>query len=689
MHVDHCLAHSNGRYGFEHARYGAATSNAVHLFNFSADWNNLGAVLVKDWGESDSVFITGLKSEGNVAGQDADLSRGGPNFQSNGIVVEDCSLTRVVVNGLSHIRVGRANTAPGPGITIEDTGNSGRRPRLSYSGVVVRVIGDEVGSTADAVTIRDTSSATTTDVSRGSSSGFYPSMTAPLMFADLNGNRILSFTPQANATSHFQILNSTPGAPPNLVVADTAQPNTGMALTPKGTGKLYLKTVVSGGTPTIAATGPDQNVNLDIEGRNNGVVMTRGVQLEVKGHTHVASAVLGAVDYKGTWNAATNTPALTTGTRGSMYQVSAAGITGVYNGGVGGHATAQIATRQGGLQPKLTLAGNKIPAGLVYPTGRVAVTAISPADGWHELPAVNIALDILGTLAGVAGFLQQDISTNNSTFYFVPFNTLSSDLTIPAGTPFICPDGDSLRDHINIIWFGPNCDRTNTAAMIRDVDSMVAHLTSANKRFYLLSITTDTDDAITANTVLKAKYPTQWVDVRGYLSSTQALTDAGITATAADTAAIAKNYIPPSFHPNGGSHLTQAAYNVVGNFVAKRLAADNALSTGQKIACWGDSLTQGALDGDIYTANPAYPQTLGSRLGTGPAFAAGDVVFYGGSAWAKLGGNIPWVVPPLNSTDVGTAGQIAYSTTHWYVCVKSGAAGSALWKRIAYDTTAW
>ena len=54
--------------------------------------------------------------------------------------------------------------------------------------------------------------------------------------------------------------------------------------------------------------------------------------------------------------------------------------------------------------------------------------------------------------------------------------------------------------------------------------------------------------------------------------------------------------------------------------------------------------------------------------------------------------NLParWVAVPASSTAAGTAGDVAYNTSYMYICVTTGAAGAALWKRIAYDpTTPW
>ena len=60
---------------------------------------------------------------------------------------------------------------------------------------------------------------------------------------------------------------------------------------------------------------------------------------------------IGALNYKGTWNASTNSPALTSGagTKGDYYQVSVAGSTsldGISNWGVGDVAAFNGATWQ-------------------------------------------------------------------------------------------------------------------------------------------------------------------------------------------------------------------------------------------------------------------------------------------------------------------------------------------------------
>jgi hypothetical protein len=169
LYLDRCKSLSCGTFGFELERYAGNSTNALRIENFSGDWNNKGLIGLKDLDENDTVFISGIKSEGFESGDEADLTGyGSPGYQSSCIVMDNCDDTVIDVNGVSHIRVARADDAAGPGMEITDDVGV---PRLSFSGVLVRVSGDETGSTADAVTIRDHVS--TTDVARTYTSGYY------------------------------------------------------------------------------------------------------------------------------------------------------------------------------------------------------------------------------------------------------------------------------------------------------------------------------------------------------------------------------------------------------------------------------------------------------------------------------------------------------------------------------------
>jgi hypothetical protein len=350
MYVNECKALHNGRYGFELNKTlnTGASMNAVHFLNFSADWNNLGAVGCIKLTANDTVFFTGVKSEGTAANGASNATRGGPNFQSECLVFEDCDSTPVLVNGLSHIRVGAAGTGPGPAIAIRDTAAGGRRPKITFNSVLVRISGAETGDITGAVTLRD--SVKNVDVGRVISAGSYPAGYTPSI-VDQNGKNLILMQAVPNANSGFVVYNNTLGQAPILGVADSGSTDTGLSLSPKGLGAVQI-----GGTaPRIAASGTNNNLNL--MGNGLGVVQQNGVQVELKGHTHVAADVVGAektanrgvvngyasldsvgripsaqlslpaVEWKGEWNAATNSPVLANGTglTGDLYRVNTAG----------------------------------------------------------------------------------------------------------------------------------------------------------------------------------------------------------------------------------------------------------------------------------------------------------------------------------------------------------------------------
>lgn len=79
-----------------------------------------------------------------------------------------------------------------------------------------------------------------------------------------------------------------------------------------------------------------------------------------------------------------------------------------FNPSVHGEAPADIAVRQGGLAPALTLTGNAIPA----TADPVTVTAISPSSGFiADAPGNAFRGAFVGRLCGVAGTLKHDQST--------------------------------------------------------------------------------------------------------------------------------------------------------------------------------------------------------------------------------------------------------------------------------------
>lgn len=232
----------------------------------------------------------------------------------------------------------------------------------------------------------------------------------------------------------------------------------------------------------------------------------------------------------------------------------------VYNGGRQGQASAEIATRQGGLRPLLAVTGDSIPA-----SGSVGVTVVSPTDGWR--PSGTSLLAMEGTLAGIPGTLYHDAATQVWTFTRAAAGSATA---CPASTPFIGTEGDDKRADNVIIWAGTN-NNTQQTAILRDIASMVAWLTPYDKRYLVIGLTTPGNDAV--NAALAAAYGSRFEDLRSYMISS-GLSAAGITPTTDDTAAIAANNIPPSLMTDA-THFNQAGYNVIGARIAARIRARN------------------------------------------------------------------------------------------------------------------
>jgi hypothetical protein len=309
MYLNHCKALYNGRFGFEHQRTGGSSTNALHLLDFSADWNNLGAVGIRELKPYDTVFMSSLKLEGasSAAPDDLTVIRGGSNYQSQGVVLDNCDpMSSVLINGLSHLRIVRAETAPGPAIVIKDSLSAGLKPRLTFNGVSVRINGTETGSLADAVTLRDEISSV--DIPNTITSGTYPSgsrLTSPQInsILDTNGNPIMSMVPVASAVNYIATVNNAAGSAPSFQ-ATGSDTNIGVSIFNKGNGPINLRgttngnlvlsavqttqstssnyvavsNAAAGSTPSVAAVGVDTNVALNLVSKGSSKVQINGVE---------------------------------------------------------------------------------------------------------------------------------------------------------------------------------------------------------------------------------------------------------------------------------------------------------------------------------------------------------------------------------------------------------------------------
>lgn len=233
-----------------------------------------------------------------------------------------------------------------------------------------------------------------------------------------------------------------------------------------------------------------------------------------------------------------------------------------YNGGISMQMSTEIAIRQGGIAPALTVSGGQIPA-----AGSVAVTVTDPINQFRAGSAWNWA----GTVAGIAGTLTKSADTPAA--WTFTRATAGSPKAAPAGTRFLSTPGAEHNDWIQTIWTGRNNPQAGT--ILRDTAAMVAYLSPAQKRYLVFSVCNTASEPAgsdgyrnieTINAQLSEAYGARFLDVRTYLVQ-NALAAAGISATAQDRADVAADIIPGSLRADS-THLNQAGYAVLGRYVA-------------------------------------------------------------------------------------------------------------------------
>lgn len=383
---NHCRAVGNGKYGIDYVPLTVANTQAVQLNNYTCDSNNLGAVRFKGLSSFSPVTITNLKSEATSAA--ISPLYGGPNYQSECVILEDCDQSPIVINGLSHIR-GGAVTGPGPSIVIRSATNL--RPNVVFNAVSTRIRGTEtVGTTADSVTLRD--EVASVDIPQTVTSGNWPlnsSAVAVNAIKDRYFNNAMTVGGVVNGVNVINVSNNAAGSPPSLTAVGPTDSDISIALAPKGTGGIQI-VGGTGITPRITPVGADTNISLNLQSKNAGTVKINSVDavdistaqtltnksmsgtantfsaipqsavtnlttdlaarelaankgqangyasLDANGKLPSSQLTVSAFEYQGAWDASANTPTLAdgTGSAGDLYRVSTAGTRNLGSGSI-------------------------------------------------------------------------------------------------------------------------------------------------------------------------------------------------------------------------------------------------------------------------------------------------------------------------------------------------------------------
>lgn len=246
----------------------------------------------------------------------------------------------------------------------------------------------------------------------------------------------------------------------------------------------------------------------------------------------------------------------------------------VINCGVGGENTINIASRQGGLPnivKPFTIPSNasKVEVKLtnIYggSTGILLQggSALDPTTGKYVMTAqINPC-----SINGVEGTLTYE----NGKYYFSRSENVES-VIVSRPTPLITYAMKSMRDNINIIWIGTNGGFTTSAELIECVEAMIDYMSPINKKYivigihHLVSTVAEMFETIEKNMAMH--FGRRYINQREYMIE-YGLSDAGITPTNEDTAAISQGKIPPSLLYDD-VHYNDKGYNIIANLVVER-----------------------------------------------------------------------------------------------------------------------
>ena len=270
-----------------------------------------------------------------------------------------------------------------------------------------------------------------------------------------------------------------------------------------------------------------------------------------------------------------------TGEITTAYPEELAKLTGytVHNMGVGGETATTIAARQGALDI-VTTETFIIPAGVnavdidfKASNGGVVIPRGVNAGGWSPC-----------TIAGVEGKLSVAI-TGNSPYQIsratFTRTTAGESVVVPAGTKII-PEAHKMEADINIFFMGTNGGWTTAHTTVNDnsdadcealVELYRKQIAKAGKSKYIIvGLTwgyTNANDNI--NNHLREAFGGNFLDLKAYLASEQALIDAGITPTQEDLARIAGGHVPTSLIFSDGVHFTSKGYELIAQQVYAKM----------------------------------------------------------------------------------------------------------------------
>ena len=242
------------------------------------------------------------------------------------------------------------------------------------------------------------------------------------------------------------------------------------------------------------------------------------------------------------------------------------------NKGGGGDKITDIMARQG-CAPAISTQSFTIPASGSVEIGNTSHPLISSFDGTRKINFLlqNIAVCNPVKINGVLGNLSVSGWYETATYSFT--RIIDGDILFcQKFTPIYCNES-FLESEVTLIWGGTNGLWANEDDLISRIKSMVEFSKSKkiliigltnNNYYYNANTHSEFDYTILTQKMYKA-FGSRYVDTLGYLLN-NALADAEITPTEADTTAISQEKVPTSLLTDA-VHFNTIGYELIANLI--------------------------------------------------------------------------------------------------------------------------
>ena len=246
----------------------------------------------------------------------------------------------------------------------------------------------------------------------------------------------------------------------------------------------------------------------------------------------------------------------------------------IFNGGVAGMSSNNIACLQGGLDFIIKLKGNKILS-----------TGVDTLTDYNIVPFIHTTNQSRsGTINGIKGLLTRKGNMANpivADYFYFSRSTVGDEINVTSeGVRMIFDDAINHRNDLTVIWSGRNDPKQDSyiPTIIANISSMVNYLENNQKQFLVLSVCNGNrqtegigsdvyNNIISLNNQLYSTFGNNYVDLRKYMVE-QAIYDAKITPTNDDLNDISSDCIPTSLRYDH-IHFNEIGYQMAGKYIAK------------------------------------------------------------------------------------------------------------------------